>query len=276
MEIFLYVCRTESKKNPILPCGLGLKVFPFSFFFFSITFIEIAVCYWPSESQDHWVLSRFLQKQKGGSGIVSYLEPSIWRWVVVLRITGAYRRYNWTTIHLGCVLFYSSFSQPCHISMCAMWASSDVRCRFLEHFFLGLSCFGSGPAGLAPPGRSALASVPELHVSSFRHATWLNFADFLLFWWFFCVSHPVIHNSLCHRRLACTCRDSQLFRGFGNNSCDPFYRWFSWGRTIVYPDAFVLHSKIYSRSVFDDVWWPIFIYGSTSQLFVSVTSNCCR
>ena len=32
-EIFLYVCRTESKKNPILPCGLGLKVFPFSFFF---------------------------------------------------------------------------------------------------------------------------------------------------------------------------------------------------------------------------------------------------
>ena len=34
LEIFLYVCRTESKKNPILPCGLGLKVFPFSFFFF--------------------------------------------------------------------------------------------------------------------------------------------------------------------------------------------------------------------------------------------------
>ena len=31
---------------------------------------------------------------------------------------------------------------------------------------------------LSPPGRSALASVPELHVSSFRHATWLNFADF--------------------------------------------------------------------------------------------------
>ena len=192
-----------------------LKGFSFFFFFFSIMFIEIAVCYWPSESQDHWVLSRFLQKQKGGSGIVSYLEPSIWRWVVVLRITGAYRRCNWTTIHLGCVLFYSSFSQPCHISMCAMWAPSDVRCRFLEHFFLGLSCFGSGAAGLSPPGRSALASVPELHVSSFRHATWLNFADFLLFWWFLCVSHPVIHNSLCHRRLACTCRDSQLFRGFG-------------------------------------------------------------
>ena len=134
-------------------------------------------------------------------------------------------------IYLGYFLFYSSFSQPCHISMCAMWASSDVRCRFLEHFFLGLFCFGSGAAGLAPPGRSALASVaceqallfgrarrarenarargpsrlrrslarsretrfarpnrrvcsqamapvPELHVSSFKHATWLNFADF--------------------------------------------------------------------------------------------------
>ena len=34
LEIFLYVCRTESKKNPILPCGLGLKVFSFSLFFF--------------------------------------------------------------------------------------------------------------------------------------------------------------------------------------------------------------------------------------------------
>ena len=62
--------------------------------------------------------------------------------------------------------------------MCAMWASYDVRCRYLEHFFLGLSCFGSGGAGLASPGRSALASVPELHVSSFRHASWLNFAGF--------------------------------------------------------------------------------------------------
>ena len=37
--------------------------------------------------------------------------------------------------YLGCVLFYSSFSQPCHISLCALCASSDVRCRFLGHFF---------------------------------------------------------------------------------------------------------------------------------------------
>ena len=56
-------------------------------------------------------------------------------------------------IHLGCVLFYSSFSQPCQISM---WAYSDVCCRFLEHFFLGLFCFGSGGVGLASPGRSCL------------------------------------------------------------------------------------------------------------------------
>ena len=35
-EIFLYVCRTESKKNPILPSGLGLKAFPFSFFFHNV------------------------------------------------------------------------------------------------------------------------------------------------------------------------------------------------------------------------------------------------
>ena len=63
-----------------------------------------------------------------------------------------------------------------HISVCALWVSSDFRCRFLERFFLGLSCFGSGDVGLASPGRSASASVPEL--SSSRHAAWLNFADF--------------------------------------------------------------------------------------------------
>ena len=91
----------------------------------------------------------------------------------------------------------------------------------------------------------------------------------------YCVSHPVIHNILWHRRLACTCRGNQLFSFLellGNHSCNLFYRWFSWGRTIVCPDAFVLHSKISSRSVFDDVWWPIFIYGNTLELHVSVTS----
>ena len=60
--------------------------------------------------------------------------------------------------------------------MCPLWASSDVRCRFLEHFFLALSCFGSGGGGLASTGRSASASVPEL--SSSRHVAWPNFADF--------------------------------------------------------------------------------------------------
>ena len=246
--------------------------------------------------------------------------------------------------------------------MFAMWASSDVRCRFLEHFFLALSCFGSGGGGLASTGISASASVPEL--SSSRHDAWPNYADFcssgdlgcvqtdatlltnnsqhcwmlhvasvctpccmLLrkVWnqsnfsaknpqhfycsviaedernnvrsvctalatllgprklitqvykdlWvvsfprctagtnivgscciclhttsnmhattpnivgrnnvgsccvrlqaaLYCVSHPVIHNSLWHRRLACTCRGSQLFsflEVLGNNSCNPF------------------------------------------------------
>ena len=62
--IFLYGCRIESKKNQILPCwGVGWKAF---FFFFSITFIEITVCYWPSASQDHWIPSKFFQKQKDG------------------------------------------------------------------------------------------------------------------------------------------------------------------------------------------------------------------
>ena len=102
-----------------------------------------------------------------------------------------------------------------------------------------------------------------------------KFRGFSLFWWLLCVSYPVIHNSLWHHRLACTCRGSQLFsflEVLGNNSCNLFYRWFSWGRTIVCPDAFVPHRKISSRSVFDDVWWPILVYGNTRELHVSVTS----
>ena len=42
-----------------------------------------------------------------------------------------------------------------------------------------------------------------------------KFRGFLLFWWLLCVPQPIIHNSLWHRRLACTCHGSQLFRGFG-------------------------------------------------------------
>ena len=127
-------------------------------------------------------------------------------------------------IYLGCVLFYSSFSQPCHIFMCAMWASSDVRCSFLGHIFLCLSCFGSGSAGLASPGRSALASVPELHVSSFRHATWLNFADFYssgdLFAYRILLSTKVYDIAI----LLVLVVPVSCLEVLGNNSFNPFYR----------------------------------------------------
>ena len=46
--------------------------------------------------------------------------------------------------------------------------------------FLRLLLFSLRRCGVASPGRSALALVPELHVSSFRHAAWLNFAGFAL------------------------------------------------------------------------------------------------
>ena len=46
--------------------------------------------------------------------------------------------------------------------------------------FLRFVLFSLRRCGVACPGRSALAqAVPELHVSSFRHAAWLNFAGFL-------------------------------------------------------------------------------------------------
>ena len=38
---------------------------------------------------------------------------------------------------------------------------------------------------MASPGKSALASVPELHVSSFRHTSWLNFTGFRSSGYFF-------------------------------------------------------------------------------------------
>ena len=43
-----------------------------------------------------------------------------------------------------------------------------------------LLLFSLRRCGVASPGRSALAFVPELNVSSFRHAAWLNFAGFAL------------------------------------------------------------------------------------------------
>ena len=175
-------------------------------------------------------------------------------------------------IYLGCVLFYLfyfEFTAFPHIAICAMWVSSDVRCRFLEHFFLALSCFGSGGTGLASPRRSASASVPE--PCSSRHAAWLQFADFCSSG--DCVSNPVFHNSPWHRRLACTCRGSQLFSFLEvlvNNSCNPFLSMILLGLNDSMPsaDAFVLY-KIFSRSMFDDVWWPILINGNTRELHVS-------
>jgi len=141
-----------------------------------------------------------------------------------------------------------------HVSMCAMWASCDVRCRYLEHFFSGLSCFCSGGAGLASPGRSALASVPELHVSSFRHASWLNFTGF-----------RSSGDLFAYRILLSTiiCDIAVLLVLIVAVSCLAFWRFWETirvtlfiddsVRTIVCPDAFVLHSKISSRSVLDDV-----------------------
>ena len=94
------------------------------------------------------------------------------------------RRYCRYRIYLECVLLRSSFSQPCHTSPCALCAPPPpLRCPLslpAEALFLRLLLFSLRRCGVASPGRSALALVPELHVSSFRHAAWLNFAGFAL------------------------------------------------------------------------------------------------
>ena len=162
-----------------------------------------------------------------------------------------------------------------HIAMCAMWASSDVRCRFLEHFSLALSCFGSGGTGLASPGRSASASVPE--PCSSRHAAWLHFADFCSSG--DCVSNPVFHNNPWHRRLACTCRGSQLFSFlevfWETIRVILFYRWFSWGRTIVCPrlmlSFFIKFPAGQCLMMYDDRYW--YMETQVSYMSLAVTSN---
>ena len=55
-----------------------------------------------------------------------------------------------------------------------------LRCplSLSEALFLRLLLFSLRRCWVASLGRSALALVPELHVSSFRHAAWLNFAGF--------------------------------------------------------------------------------------------------
>ena len=74
------------------------------------------------------------------------------------------RRYCRYRIYLGCVLFYSSFSQPCHTSPCwpppmsavASWSTFSQLCPVLAQ----------AVRDWLPPGRSAPASVPELVVKT--------------------------------------------------------------------------------------------------------------
>ena len=63
-SFYMFVWLRAKKYNITL--WSWLKSFFFSFF--STTFIEIAVSYWPSESQDDSILSKFFQKQKDGRG----------------------------------------------------------------------------------------------------------------------------------------------------------------------------------------------------------------
>ena len=140
--------------------------------------------------------------------------------------------------------------------MFTMWAFSYVRCRFVEHFFLALSCFGSGGAGLASPGRSASALVPEPRLS--RHAAWLHFADFCSSGDLHCVSHPVFHNSLWHiiavlLELVVAVSCLVFWKFWETIRVILFYRWFSWARTIVCPRLMLSFFTKNLQPV--SVWW---------------------
>ena len=103
--------------------------------------------------------------------------------------------------------------------------------RPLECFVLALSCFGSSGSGLASPGRSTSASVPEL-----------------------------------------SCRDSQLFsflEVLGNNSCNPFYRWFFWSRTkyaLMLSFFIVKFPAGQCLMMYDDRYWDMETHVSCMSL----------
>ena len=155
--------------------------------------------------------------------------------------------------------------------MCAMWASSDVGCSFLEHFFIALSCFGSGGAGWLPLGDQHrhrclnhlrqdmlpgyISHIPALLVTYIAYR--------ILFSTIVCDIAVLLVLVVAVSRLA-------FWR---NNSCNPFYRWFSWGKTIVCPrlmlSFFIKFPAGQYLMMYDDRYW----YMETHVSCIPVTGN---
>ena len=122
------------------------------------------------------------------------------------------------------VLFYSSILQPCHISHVSHVGPLRRPLSFPGALFLRFVLFWLRRCGVGFPWDISIGIGAWTTCIFVQTCCLVKFRGFSLFWWLLCVSHPVIHNSLWHRRLPCTCRGSQLFsflEVLGNNR--PFY-----------------------------------------------------
>ena len=135
------------------------------------------------------------------------------------------RRYCRYRIYLACVLFYSSFwihslSTHLHVRHVGL-----LRCPLSlpGALFLSFVLFWLRRCGIRFPWEISIGiGAWTMFV---KRCCLTTFRGLLHFWYLYCVSHPVFHNSLWHRRLVCTCRGSQLFSflvALVNNSCNPF------------------------------------------------------
>ena len=108
------------------------------------------------------------------------------------------------------VLFYSSFSQPYHISIYVRHLGLLRRPRTLPGaLFLRFVLSWLRRCGVDFPWEISIDIGAWTTCIFVQTCCLAKFREFSLFWWLLCVSHPVIHNSLWHRRLACTYRGIQ-------------------------------------------------------------------
>ena len=158
--------------------------------------------------------------------------------------------------------------------MCAMWASSDVRCRFLGHFFLALSCFGSGGTGFASPGKSASASVPE--PCSSRHAPdYISRTFALLVTAYRILFSTIVRDIAVLLVLVVAVSCLAFWRFWETIRVILFYRWFSWGRKIVCPRLMLSFFTKFPAGqclmMYDDRYW--YMETHVSCMSLAVTSN---
>ena len=183
------------------------------------------------------------------------------------------RRYCRYRIYLGCVLFYSSFwihSLSIHLHVHHV---GFLLCplSFPGALFLSFVLFWLRRCGVGFPWEiSIVIGAWTIFVRTCCLAT---FRIFPLFWWL--IAYRILFSRIvCDIAvlLVLVVAVSRL-AFWRNNSCNPFYRWFSWGKTIVWPrlmpSFFIKFPAGQCLMMYDDRYW----YMETHVSCIPVTGN---